>query len=390
MNVDTAFVSGILAAWDELGVHRTGTQVDHDTAAWLAGCGRDAGADAAVMPFPFRRRVPVTARLEAGGRHADGLVTFDAPDTPASGVHAPLGWFEAGGGVEPAGIGVTPVFSAPTSEQARWLDAGRRESTCAGLVTLSGVRSGQAGLAPFNADAWPNPHGPPLLQIGAEHGSWIRAAAEQGREGWLTIASTWEDGEAANVEAVVPGSDPDAAPVVVMTPRSSWWTSTAERGGGIAVWLAVLHDVAARPARRTVRFTANTGHELGHVGLQVFDAANPGLLASAHAWMHLGANLGAAAGPLRLQAADESLRRLGRAALDAQRVAIAGEAPPGVRPVGEAQNVFDAGGRYVSLIGGNELFHHPDDRWPANVDLAAVTAIASATVAIVRALADQD
>ena len=43
--------------------------------------------------------------------------------------------------------------------------------------------------------------------------------------------------------------------------------------------------------------------------------------------------------------------------------------PIGQRPLGEARNVYDGQGRYVSILGGNGLFHHPDDQWPDAVDL---------------------
>ena len=43
------------------------------------------------------------------------------------------------------------------------------------------------------------------------------------------------------------GRDRAAAPVVVMTPRSSWWQSTAERGGGIVCWLETLRALLAAP-----------------------------------------------------------------------------------------------------------------------------------------------
>ena len=47
----------------------------------------------------------------------------------------------------------------------------------------------------------------------------------------------------------------------------------------------------------------------------------------------------------------------------------ANETPIGTRPYGEARNIFDGGGRFVSILGGNQLFHHPADRWPEAVDL---------------------
>jgi hypothetical protein len=43
--------------------------------------------------------------------------------------------------------------------------------------------------------------------------------------------------------------------------------------------------------------------------------------------------------------------------------------PIGQRPLGGARNVYDGQCRYVSILRGNGLFHHPADRWPDAVDL---------------------
>jgi hypothetical protein len=42
-----------------------------------------------------------------------------------------------------------------------------------------------------------------------------------------------------------------------------------------------------------------------------------------------------------------------------------------------------AGGRYVTLVGSNPLFHLPQDRWPHAVDVAAVARIAAAAARLV-------
>ena len=93
--------------------------------------------------------------------------------------------------------------------------------------------------------------------------------------------------------AEVAGRDGTLDPVVVITPRSGWWRCAAERGGGLACWLEAIRAMAeARPARR-VQFLASSGHELGHLGLDEFLLANPRLVGTAYAWVHLGANIGA-------------------------------------------------------------------------------------------------
>jgi hypothetical protein len=57
-----------------------------------------------------------------------------------------------------------------------------------------------------------------------------------------------------------------------MTPRSSWWQSTAERGGSLVCWLEALRALIAAPPVCNVIFTANSGHELGDLGLDDFMA----------------------------------------------------------------------------------------------------------------------
>src|SRR5205085_1729769 len=115
---------------------------------------------------------------------------------------------------------------------------------------------------------------------------------------------------AFNVVAELPGRRRAEPPLVVMTPRSGWWHSTAERGGGIVCWLESLRALIAQPPAGTVVFTANSGHELGHLGLDDFVARRPGCEA-ASSWVHFGANLGAAGGDLSVMSARDDLRELG-------------------------------------------------------------------------------
>ena len=59
-------------------------------------------------------------------------------------------------------------------------------------------------------------------------------------------------------------------------------------------------------------------------------------------------------------------------------------------PGGEARAIHDGGGRYISLLGANGLFHHPHDRWPGAVDVDRVARFAEAFVQIARRLTQED
>ena len=55
-------------------------------------------------------------------------------------------------------------------------------------------------------------------------------------------------------------------------------------------------------------------------------------------------------------------------------------------PNGETRDIHRAGGRYVTLVGSNPLFHLPQDRYPAAVDTQAVARFAAASARMVVAL----
>ena len=64
---------------------------------------------------------------------------------------------------------------------------------------------------------------------------------------------------------------------------------------GISAFIELARAAAASTLTRTVVFTANSGHECGHLGMDAF-LAGPTAVAppDAHAWIHLGANFGSA------------------------------------------------------------------------------------------------
>lgn len=106
-------------------------------------------------------------------------------------------------------------------------------------------------------------------------------------------------------------------------------------------------------------------------------------------WIHLGANFAARVMPaVRLQFSDADAQQIAEGAIARQALKPAVVTPTGTRPYGEARNIYDGGGRYISILGGNGLFHHPDDRWPEAVDLPVtarwVAAIVDLSVQIAR------
>jgi hypothetical protein len=174
-----------------------------------------------------------------------------------------------------------------------------------------------------------------------------------------------------------------------MTPRSGWYWCASERGGGIASWLEVIRSLAAAPPAAPVHFVASSGHELGHLGIDAFIARRPGIVTSAHGWLHLGANIGAATEPANtLQASDDELDEVLTKTMAGAGLTVTRRTPRGNVPGGEAEAVHRGGGHYVSVIGGNGRFHNLDDRGAEAIDPIAIAKFSEAFTQFVRSLAE--
>ena len=133
--------------------------------------------------------------------------------------------------------------------------------------------------------------------------------------------------------------------------------------------------------------TANSGHEIGHIGLDDFLARRPGWDGPGGAsWVHYGANIGAAGGELHILSNADDLRTLFQAELTAARYPANRLAEKTFVPNGETRDIHKAGGHYLTLMGTNRLFHLPQDRFPDSVDVEAIARIAAGSAAAVVAL----
>ena len=374
---DVESIRADLESWDAISDHRTGSPGDTATSEWLADEVVKAGFEPTIDAFAFPRWVLKDCSIETDGQRIEGVPLFDGGTTSAEGIEAPLTELAANDGI---GVGALSPRTLGRSTDVRRSDR-------SGAVAIAAMDAAIPGLALQNAPSFTRPFGPPVLQIATEHGPWMDEHAKANSAARLTVAVEKRTAIASNVQVIVPGRDRSLPPLVVMTPKSAWWVCTAERGGGIAIWLAALRHLRDAPPERDVIFTANTGHELGHTGLEHFLGEQPNLVADSHAWFHLGANFFTHGGTFRLQVSDADIEALADKALEQAGAVADFKLAPGNRPGGEAENVFDRGGRYVSFIGSNPWFHHPDDRWPTTIDLDKADRLTNAGLAIVEALA---
>jgi hypothetical protein len=371
--------AAVIRGYSAEGFHRTATAVDRASADRIVALARSDGAAARLEPFDLSRVDPVDAFLEIDRRRIEGLPMFDASATDRNGTAGAIGPIAGHGSDRP--IALTKVAPNADVELRKVREASRHRAIVA-------VTTGQRpGLCPVNATDFTQPFGPPVLQVGSEHMAAIEQAVQSCARVRVVAHSTRKAATAFNVAAEFQGTHPELKPVCVMTPRSGWYRNASERGGGLASWLEALRAVAATKPRRTVRFVASSGHELGHLGLHSYLDRNASLASGALIWVHLGANIGASTGPTAMTCSDDraeaaALRALGAYGID--------DLPrsPAAQVGGEALTISRKGGRFISFIGRNAWFHNSRDTWPDAVDPQAVARFALAVSDLTLALAD--
>ncbi len=370
------WASGIVQAYDAQGHHRTGQLADLESAKWLAREASALGASVVVEEFSIDRVEPATCHLEVDGRRIPGVPMFDAAFTGPDGVTGRLGT-EPGAEISLATLGPLSIYGPAYKPY-------RRAPGSRALVTVT--KGGKDGLALFNAEHFLEPYGVPDLLVASGHGPALSEAAARGATVRVVADVRRVPSPVRNVVATVAGRDPSARSIVVMTPRSGWRHCASERGGGLACWLAVLAALRDAPPAATVMLVASSGHELGHIGLDDFMTKRPQLVSGA-TWFHFGANIGATGSKLNLQSPNEDLRTLGTRELQAAGRPADSLSPPTQVPFGESRAIHRAGGRYLTFIGSNDLFHLAEDRWPYAVDPEAIARYATAAGRITLAMA---
>ena len=374
---DQALAANFFADYDSFGVRRTGSTGDLESAAWLAGqVTRAHPLQSAFQDVSFRRFLPGDASLRAYDHpQVDGLPLFDGGLTAAEGITGRIG--PLGSNAEIGFAVMEPAMaSLPDNAFARARADSRHRAIVIALTTREG------GLAPLNAHDSHRPFGPPVLQIAGRDAPGVAALSERAAQITVTVTGRYEAASSRNVRVALEGAGP---PLLLLTPRTSWWTSTAERAGGVYAWVQILKALAASTSRRrAVVGLATCGHELGHLGAHHAFAREPELASESALVVHLGANLGTATAPaLTVRSNVEGLaEQMRQRLMDEGYPADAIHALSGGKANGEAHEIERRGGRYLSLIGSNPWFHAPEDRWPLSIDLDRACAIAQGVTAL--------
>ncbi len=351
-------IAQVIREYEAQGWHCTGTRVDNASGDWLAEEVGRAGVRAELEPFALDPVDPVTCTLSIR-RRIEGLPLFDGAFTSAAGIDGALG------------IDIALTETAVNAAARGALGDLRRSGQYRAIVAVTKGRT--PGLCPRIADAFLNPFGPPVLQVSSEEGTRL---AEQARLGCGGAPRGARRSSSCDREQRHRRGDGNAAD-----------TSAARRDDPAQRLVCVQQRTRRRHcllARSHAGAYSNAGATIGALRRVERTRARPSRhrrihrATQWHRWQHdcVGtprANIGAATDKTTLlQAADDEIDAAATGCLKSVGMDVTMRAPRGSVPAGEAEAVHRGGGRYVSFIGGNALFHHVDDVGAGATDPATI------------------
>jgi hypothetical protein len=281
-----------LVKFDSLGVHRSGTSGDVATTQWLEQEFKALGYRVRRESFPVSSWQIDEALLTLGNKTINVFPQFPVKPTAGQSITAGLRLWNAETKQDYSGkiVVVDTDFWDHRGDLAsgdfhqRIMAVSDSGAAAIVIITRAGCGRYQALNAPL---ALPNWKVPVVLAGESDAATLLQGIAEKQTVS-LRVSASAQTLDAFNVVAQIgPSSEPA---IVVSTPQSGWFTTTSERGTGVAAFMALARWAATQ--NKHYIFYSNSGHERGNAGAHVAikSAPKPEQVAL---WLHIGANAGA-------------------------------------------------------------------------------------------------
>lgn len=376
--------------YESFGVHRFGTSGQQGALDWTGQRLKDAGFAIEEQHFALPRQYFLDkATLVAGGQTLDVVPQWWLPENAARfALSAPI---SAKGDATGQFIRLKIAYDqgaylGPTQKSAI-RDAMQRHPAAV-LLTIDHP-SGE--IFTYNVAQDDAPWPVPVILVAPKDDAALAAAEQRGEA--VSLSVTGHYAQQVQGRNLIGRLDRGKArTLVVSTPESSWFTSSCERGPGIAAFLATAAMAARSLPDMNLVFVATTGHEVGHGGMEYFIKDRAPQPKDVALWLHYGAALacrGAGDAPdnraTRVLAYSSSIQPYAEAAF---RDVAATRLVRDKANVGELREILGAG--YPHVLGMAALhpyFHTPVDQ-SNRTSPALLAPVVSAFLRAVQAVHD--
>jgi hypothetical protein len=276
--------------YESFGIHRYGSTGANGALDWLADRLRAAGLKVEDQPFSMERQYFLErATLTIDAKTIAVLPQWWIPEDKAS--------FELSAPIARDGDATGKfVLLHLAYDQGAYLNKGHRDAIAVALArkpaaVLLTIAHPSGEIFTYNVAQSDPPWPVPVILIAPEDEPLLEAAEQAGSPVSVSVKGHYERNVAGRnvIGRLDRGKD---RTIVVSTPVTSWFTSTCERGPGIAAFLASASLAATSLPNANFVFVATTGHEIGHGGMGYFIHDRAPKPDAGVSWIHYGASLG--------------------------------------------------------------------------------------------------
>jgi hypothetical protein len=362
--LDTDRLMADITRYETFGIHRYGLESADATLDWIASELTLAGLRVTQQRFQMDRQyVLKSGTLRIGSRLIDVVPQWWPPEEPTS--------FDLSAPIAPTGLA---RLSLPYDRGAYLNDSHRARLAEAFAqkpkAVLLDIAHPSGEIFTYNVDQASKPWPVPVLLVAPKDTALLQA----GTSATVSVRAAYrQDVMGRNVVARLDRGR--GRWLVISTPVTSWFTSTCERGPGIAGFLAMARLAKARFTAHDLIFVATAGHEIGHGGMEHFMREGAPPANATAAWAHFGSSLACRDPIVRAINSSASLAAVVErhfAGIEGMRL-VADKAA-----IGELREVYAAGyANFFGMASSHKFFHTPADS-AAAVDPALLSPMAKA------------
>jgi hypothetical protein len=362
--LDTDRLMADINRYETFGVHRYGLESADATLDWIASELTLAGLRVSEQRFRMDRQyVLKIGTLRMGEKLIDIAPQWWPPEDTTS--------FDLTAPIAPEGLA---RLSLPYDRGA-YLNDGHRAKLAEVFArkpkaVLLDIGHPSGEIFTYNVDQASKPWPVPVLLVAPKDTTILKPGAEA----TISVRAAYRrDVKGRNIVATLDRGR--GRWLVISTPVTSWFTSTCERGPGIAGFLALARLAKQRFAQHDLLFVATSGHEIGHGGMGVFMKDGAPTPKATAAWAHFGSSLACRDPVMRAINSSASMTGLvARGFAGIEGVRLTGEKAA----IGELREVHAAGyENFFGMAGSHRLFHTAGDSADA-VDPALLSPVAKA------------
>jgi hypothetical protein len=268
-----------VSTYVNFGIHRTATDGDNKTSAWIKDKLDKDGFKTEYLYFPVKQFFPEITTLQVNGKIINVFPLWPVKN-PSVNITAAI----ADAAQDKDLSGKIAIVKIATLDNTT--DSKIKAAITAGAKAIVVIYANTAGeLAAINTQpetSWDAP----VVQIAPRDAALLLTATTAK----LTVTGKLKDVQARNVIGSI-GNGPKS--VIISTPISGWFTCGGERSPGIAVFNALAAWIGSQKnLPYKFIFIANSGHELAdHEGTHVYLEKKAPKPADVRLWVHLGASI---------------------------------------------------------------------------------------------------